>query len=301
MLFPGKFIAEDALAILRIRRIGFACLMTWAVGCAGVVRAQEGAASGLGPKIPAYDVVSIKPMRGPLEFTGAMDDPDGTHVVDTLKGLVSYAYGVRPEFVVCDIKTCDAEVFDVRAKVAGKDVAELAKLTLEQRGLMLQGVLAERFGVKVHTEARPLRVYNLVIAKGGSKVPAHPPNTVPHTSFANGRPSDGVLRFKGTEVIGYAVTIGSFANTIAGTFPDSVERPVIDKTGLQGKYDFNLKWTAEKSGSTSPDGVGDGGQPADAGQSIFTALQEQLGLRLQPATESMPMIVVDEAHMPSAN
>jgi uncharacterized protein (TIGR03435 family) len=254
-----------------------------------------------GLKIPAYDVVSIKPMRGPLEFTGAMDDPDGTHVVDTVKGLVSYAYGVRPEFVVCEIKACDAGMFDVRAKVAGEEVGDLAKLTSEQRGLMLKAVLVERFGVKVHTEARPLRVYDLVVAKGGAKVPVHPPNAVPHTSFANGRPSDGVLRFKGTEIIGYAVTIGSFANTIAGAFSESVERPVIDKTGLQGKYDLNLKWTAEKLGSALSGGVGDSGQAADAGPSIFTALQEQLGLKLEPATESMPMIVVDEAHLPSAN
>jgi uncharacterized protein (TIGR03435 family) len=52
-----------------------------------------------------------------------MDDPDGTHIIHTLKGLVSYAYGVRPEFVSCEIKWCDSATFDVRAKVAEEDVA----------------------------------------------------------------------------------------------------------------------------------------------------------------------------------
>jgi uncharacterized protein (TIGR03435 family) len=124
------------------------------------MRAQDllGSSSAAGPELPAYEVVSIKPLRGPLEFTGAMDDPDGSHVVDTVKGLVSYAYGVRPEFVACEIKACEAGMFEVRAKVAGQDVAAFEKLTSAQRGLMLKGVLADRFGLKVHTEARPIRV-----------------------------------------------------------------------------------------------------------------------------------------------
>jgi uncharacterized protein (TIGR03435 family) len=230
-----------------------------------------------------------------------MDDPNGTHVIHTLKGLVSYAYGVRPEFVACEIKWCDSATFDIRAKVAGADVPALEKLTSEQRGLMLKATLAERFGVKVHTELRPLRVYELVVAKGGAKVHVHPLNATPQTSFANGRPSDGVMRFRRTEIKGYAVTIESLANTVSGVFSESVERPVINKTGLQGTYDFDLKWGAEKPGPASVGAVRNGGQPGESGPSIFTALQEQIGLKLQPATESVQMIVVDDAHLPSAN
>jgi uncharacterized protein (TIGR03435 family) len=113
------------------------------------------------------------------------------------------------------------------------------------------------------------------------------------------------MMFRGSEIKGYAVTISALANTLSGLFAESVERPVIDKTGLQGTFDFDLKWTAEQTASKSPDAASNGSQQEDpqegSAPSIFTALQEQLGLKLQPATEATQMIVVDDAHMPSQN
>lgn len=290
-----------------MRRTHVALLMLLAVLCATAALAQEPLASALpaSVKVPQYEVVAIRPATDFIEFRGAMDAPDGTHIIHMLKGLVSYAYGVRPEFVSCKIKWCDSVMFDLKAKVAESDVADLQKLTHDQRGLMLRSTLAERFGLKVHAEARPLRVYDLVIAKGGAKLHVHPPNATAQTVFANGRPPDGVMMFRGSEIKGYAVTISSLANTLSGIFAESVDRPVIDKTGLQGNYDFDLKWTAEQAAIKSSDAVGNGSQPGDPQEDpapgIFTALQEQLGLRLQPATDSTQMIVVDDAHMPSAN
>jgi uncharacterized protein (TIGR03435 family) len=281
--------------------------MLLTVVCATLARAQDPLASPLPAslKIPQYEVVSIRLATDFIEFRGAEDTSDGTHIIHTLKGLVSYAYGVRPEFVSCEIKWCDSVTFDLRAKVAGSDIADLQKLKSEQRGLMLKATLAERFGLKLHSEVRPLRVYDLVIAKGGTKLHVHAPNATPQTVFANGRPVDGVMMFRGTEIKGYAVTMSALANTLSGAFAESVERPVVDKTGLQGVYDFDLKWTAEQTGFKSSDAVTTGRQQGDSEEdsapSIFTALQEQLGLRLQPATEPTQMIVVDDAHMPSEN
>ena len=129
----------------------------------------------------------------------------------------------------------------------------------------------------------------------------HPLSAKPQTSFANGRASDGVLRFRGSEIDGYAVTTGALADTLSGVFSESVERPVLDKTGLQGRYDIHLKWAADKAGGTSANAVGKDGQPVEEGPSIFTALQEELGLKLEPATETRQVLVVDEAGLPSPN
>ncbi len=230
-----------------------------------------------------------------------MDDPDGTHVIHTLKGLVSYAYGVRPEFVACTIKWCDSVTFDIRAKVAGADVAELQALTSEQRGLMLKATLAERFGVKVHTEARPLRVYELVVARGGAKLRERAPNAPASTVFKDGWPPDGVTMLGASSMRASAVTMTSLATTLSGIYGESVERSVVDKTGLQGKYDVDLQWNASRPPLTVGKDSQLRGPQDETAPSIFTALQEQLGLKLQPATESTQMIVVDEAHMPSAN
>jgi uncharacterized protein (TIGR03435 family) len=290
---------------MRKTRVAFPMLL--AVLCATAALAQDPLAPALpaSMKVPQYEVVSIRPATDFIEFRGAMDAPDGTHIIHTLKGLVSYAYGVRPEFVSCKIKWCDSVMFDLKAKVAESDVADLQKLTHDQRGLMLKPTLAERFGLKVHSEVRPLRVYDLVLAKGGTKLHALPPSATPQTVSANGRPPDGVMMFRGNEIKGYVVTVSALAKTLSGLFSESVERPVVDKTGLQGTYDFDLKWTAEQTAIKSPDAVENGSQQADpqedAAPGIFTALQEQLGLRLQPATEPTQMIVVDDAHMPSAN
>jgi uncharacterized protein (TIGR03435 family) len=303
MLSLDKYNWGNALAILTIRRVRFAWLMLSALCCAGLVRAQDtpGSSSAATLKIPAYEVVSIRPATDPVEFRGAMDDPDGTHIIHTLKGLVSYAYGVRPEFVACELKLCDSVTFDIRAKVEAGDVTSLAKLTSEQRGLMLKATLAERFGVKVHTEARPLRVYELVVTRGGAKLRERARNAPANTVFRDGWLPDGVTMLGASSMRASAVTMTSLAKTLSGIYGESVERPVVDKTGLQGKYDVDLQWTASKP----PLAVGKDSQlrgPQDeTAPSIFTALQEQLGLKLQPATDSMQVIVVDAAHMPSAN
>lgn len=296
------------MAINNILRVQVASIILATVlGATTSARAQATLGSPMSSsiKVPQYEIVSVRLATDPIEFRGADDVPDGTHVIHTLKGLVSYAYGVRPEFVSCELKWCDSVTFDLRAKVASSDVADLQKLTSEQRGLMLKTTLTERFGVQLHTESKPLRVYDLVVAKGGSKLQARSTNGIPQTVRVNGRPPDGVMMFRGSEIKGYAVTILALAKTLSGLFSESVDRTVIDKTELQGTYDLDLKWAAERNTARSPDALMNGSQQGDSQEdfapSIFTALQEQLGLKLQPATELTQMIVVDYAHMPGDN
>jgi uncharacterized protein (TIGR03435 family) len=156
----------------------------------------------------------------------------------------------------------------------------------------------------VHTETKTLPVYELMIAKEGSKLK----EATPGDTYTNGiKGPDGVahggmMRMGRGEVTGQALPVESLVNMLSR----QLQRTVIDKTGLTAKYDFTLQWTEE--GPTPMFKGSDGGsqQRADAapdatGPSIFTALQEQLGLRLQPAKGPVETLVVDHVEMPSEN
>jgi uncharacterized protein (TIGR03435 family) len=138
---------------------------------------------------------------------------------------------------------------------------------------MVQALLADRFQLKLHTETRTLPAYDLVLAKGGSKL-------LP--SESNGK-SIGVSR---THFNGQGLGMTSIAeelSKIAG-------RVVVDKTALTGRYDLKLQWTPDDGAA------GDTDAPT-----LFTAIQEQLGLKLEPAKEPVPVLVVDHVEQPSPN
>ena len=109
----------------------------------------------------AYEVVSIRPAGPILEFKGADDSADGTRIINSLKALVGYAYEMRPDFVSCSLKWCDSALFDIRGKVAEADIPQLAKLSSEQRGVLLRSVLLERFGLRFHRETRTVPVFEV--------------------------------------------------------------------------------------------------------------------------------------------
>jgi uncharacterized protein (TIGR03435 family) len=136
--------------------------------------------------------------------------------------------------------------------------------------------------VKTHIEVKQLPVFDLSIAKGGIKF---------HEA-SHGDPSDkqGNVYFSATEVTGYGVPVGNLVMVLKR----QVEREVIDKTGLTGKYDFHLKWRPEQTGSNA--GLND-----DEFPSFFTALQEQLGLKLQSSKGPVDTLVVDHIQEPSEN
>jgi uncharacterized protein (TIGR03435 family) len=142
---------------------------------------------------------------------------------------------------------------------------------------MLQGLLAERFQLVVHSESRDTAVYALVIDRKGSKLVESDPN------------AKGILRMSGR---GRIVGSGATMTQLAGWFSNAngVERPVLDETGLTGRYEFTLEWSNPLNGeqdSTKP--------------SIFTAMPEQLGLRLEPRHAPVKVLVIDHAEMPGEN
>jgi uncharacterized protein (TIGR03435 family) len=255
-------------------------------------------------KVPAFDVVSVKQDKSEGSMIRVMMKPDGYAATNvSLKMLIEEVYGIRQDLISGAPGWVDSIRFDIDAKVAGGNVDDLKKLKPEQRMSMLKPMLADRFQVKVHTETKTLPVYELVVAKGGSKLK----EAMPGYTYTNGiKGPDGVahggmMRMSRGEVTGQALAVESLVNMLSR----QLQRTVIDKTGLTGKYDFTLQWTEESSDPMFKGG--DGSQqkaepaPDATGPSIFTALQEQLGLKLQSAKGPVETLVIDHVEMPSEN
>jgi uncharacterized protein (TIGR03435 family) len=255
-------------------------------------------------KVPAFDVVSVKPNKSDSGMVRVMGKPDGYAASNvSLKMLIQGAYGIREDLISGAPSWADSARFDIDAKVAGSDVDALKKLSPEQRRLILRPLLADRFKLKVHTETKQLPVYELVLAKDGSKLK----EGTPGDTYANGiKGPDGVSRggmMRGPgQLTAQAVPMTNLANMLS----QQLRRTVLDKTGLPGKYDIELYWAPDQGADPMFKGP-DGSLPkADAapdssGPSIFTALQEQLGLKLQSAKGPVETLVIDHVEMPSEN
>lgn len=202
---------------------------------------------------------------------------DSCHFVDRpLLAFIMVAYNLSQKPIHGDPLAGDSDLFDLDAKI---DPADLPTTPLSSRQLadMLQPVLADRFQLRVHHETRTLPVYNIVLAKGGLKMKKSAlPGTCYHTSVGSG------LR----------VERDCTMNDIGSILEDPSGRYVIDKTRLSGRYDFDLHWTP---GDTPPD------SPLAGGPSIFTAVQEQLGLKLESSRAPVDVLVIDSAEQPSPN
>lgn len=231
-------------------------------------------------KLPLYDVVSIKPNKsGDSNYGIRTGDDSATATNVSLKFLASMAYGIKPDLISGISGPIDSARFDVIAKVVDPDPAVMKKLTNKQWNSMLLPVLAERFQLRAHTEIKALPVYELVLIPSGPRFKQSSDSSKPGGLW-------NVSNNQGK------VTAHDFSMTsLASLLTDVVHRTVIDKTGLTGKYELELKWS-EDINSTST---------TDSGPSIFTALQEQLGLKLKPAKGPVETLVVDHAAMPSEN
>jgi uncharacterized protein (TIGR03435 family) len=234
-------------------------------------------------KIPQFDVISVKPSKD--NGTRVQFTPDGMRgtAVTTQFLLFEGFGGINQNQVIGEPSWSTVDGFDIEAKVAAVDLPTLAKMTFEQRRTMFQQILADRFKLVAHHETRELPIYQLTIGKSGSRLkesaPDDPVSTTPRRKGIMFGPGRGEV----------TSTDGSLSMIIA-PLSRQLGRIIVDKTGLTGRYDFNLKWT--------PDGV----EPSDqSGPDIFTAIQEQLGLKLESAKGPVDVIVIDRIEKPSAN
>jgi uncharacterized protein (TIGR03435 family) len=221
-----------------------------------------------------FDAVSIRPNPSD-SYSGSIVGGGGTSgrltITNTaLRDCVAFAFGIPPgrEFQLVGPGWLDTEKFDIAATYP-------APKSREQIQEMLKKMLAERFGLKVHYEPRELESYALVVAKKGAKLK-------PNTDDA----ADGGFIHGPGHITMRAGTMAGFANRLSG--PDfHLDRPVVDLTEIKGAWDFSLAW--------SPDGT-------QEGPSLFTALEEQLGLRLETRKLTFQILVVDSvSRTPTAN
>lgn len=216
---------------------------------------------------PQFEVASIKRSapgsRGPTIYNPTPKRFAITSI--TTKGLIAYAYDVR-DFQISGVPGwAGSEEYDIVAKPQG-DASN------ERILAMARGLLAERFSLTLHHESKEMPVLTLVVAKGGPRLQPSVGTGGPEVRGGRGR------------LVARKVTMGLLAAQLAGRVLD---RAVLDGTGIAGEFDVNLEWTPDES--------------PDPGPSIFTALQEQLGLKLESQKGVVDVLVVDHVERPSAN
>jgi uncharacterized protein (TIGR03435 family) len=251
-------------------------------------------------KLPAFEVASIKPDKSGTPMIMFRLTPDGVNVANTpLKMLIQQAYGVEENQVIGFPNGLNAERYDIEAKVDSSDVAKLHDLDPHQRMRMLQPVLAERFQLKVHRETRDLPVFELLLGKGGPKFhEAKPGDTYPNgIKGPDGHSGPGLVWIQDGQLTCQAVGMVELTRILS----QRLGHNVLDKTGLTGKYDFTMQWPREEGPGSMLDGGEGGNAPESSGPSIFTVIQEQLGLKLESHKAPVEVLVIDHVEAPSAN
>lgn len=238
--------------------------------------------------------------------------PDGLMTKNqTLQELLKLAYGVQASQISGGPDWLTTATFNIEATLNDATVAELKKLSPEQqkmeRDLMFQSLLADQFKVALHRESRLLPGYALVIAKNGPKVqPAKPGDTYPNgIKGLDGLPA-GPHKFNfGPEGVIVQALPMSFVSSSLATH---LGQPVVDRTGLTGDYDFTMKFSA--GGETATQNHDQTGAkittiPVSSisahNAALIAAVEEQLGLKLDPQTIPLPVLVIDRAEKPAAN
>jgi uncharacterized protein (TIGR03435 family) len=224
-----------------------------------------------------------------------------------LRRLILIAWGVQDYQLVGDPAWLDSAHYDIQAKADGNPSVQ------QMEGPMLQVLLEERFKLTVHHETRQLPVYELSVGKSGAKlqlskegsctsysVDSPPPATAP------GMPRPNFCGFRRTgadglnqTLDGTGITMVALATNLSRTYNSVLGRNVIDRTGLTGTFDMRLKWAFDPLNDRR---AGSDAAPQDlAGPSIFTALQEQLGLKLESARGPVEVLILDHIEKPSDN
>ncbi|WP_156993596.1 TIGR03435 family protein [Terriglobus sp. TAA 43] len=226
-----------------------------------------------------FDAVTVKPNKtGSSTMASMYHSGDMLQLENITLQVALWDVFDQQEYLIDGVPDWGKRLhFDIQGKILDATPQAIDALTLDQRRAMVIRVLQERFGLKTHWITRDAPEYALVVAKGGSKLT---PTTFTRTS--SGR---NLYNWSAE-----SVTTDDLAKGLAGT----LRRPVENRTGLTGQYDFHLKWSADKS-ELSP------GSAADDAPSIFTAVKETLGLELKPITGPVQVLVVDTLELPDEN
>lgn len=239
-------------------------------------------ANSITPNPPAFEVVSVKLSKPNCEGMMVSSPPGrfSAHCT-TLLGLLFNAYPtVKPSVPIPGLPGWANSVrFDVDAKTDNETAVAMENLPREeqwkQTQTMLQQALADRFKLRTHNETREGPIYELVTAKGGFKLKEAPASE--HSRGTSWGRDHIEVRTGPVRSLVFALS-------------DLLSRNVVDRSGLNGNYDIDLKWTPDDQQGTP-----------DAGPTLFTALEEQLGLKLVPAKGPVETLVIDHVERPTEN
>jgi uncharacterized protein (TIGR03435 family) len=293
------------------------CVASTAFVTLATLVAIESASAQTGTAAPAatekFDVTSVRPNKGPVEAGMTFAPRPGGFAARnvTLRLLIMLAYEVRELDIVGGPSWLASDRFDIAGTIDARDKADDAA-----RQQMLQALLAERFKLRVHKEERELPIYTLVASRPDRKLGAR---LRPFTGECLDAPTSGAASApripsgllplsdptKGSQpclaslVVGRLSVRGLPMTELVATLARmrDVGRRVVDRTELVGRFDYDLEWTPAVMpiGVTAPTPT----DQSNAGPNLFTALQEQLGLKLEPGREALPVLVIDSADQPS--
>jgi len=298
-----RAIRSTAAFVLTAASIAFSCPMLLAQTTAPAAAPSSPMTDA--PPASSFDVATIKPhpSDGDPSWIGIRNTPDGVEgAFVTIPILIQRAYGLRSaDQVSAGPEWTKNERFDIQAKMSEVEMAEMKKLspaeTKARREVMLQALLAERFKLKVHSETRQAPVFELVIDRGGSKLKdAATDADLPLGKGEDGKPLVGFNQATESTMVAQGESTRALADFLSQP-TSGLGRPVVDKTGLNGAYNFTLNWVPHWDRI-----LPGGGRPAspEEADSLFESLR-QIGLKLQPATAPIDIIVIDHVERPSEN
>ena len=238
---------------------------------------------------PGFDVATIKPSEPGKQGKGFGFQAGHFRTINTnMNDLIAFAYGLHSKQIVDAPAWFGTDLFDIEAKPDTE-----GRPNLKQMGIMVQKLLTERFQLKFHHDKRELSVYAITVAPGGPKMTKTTSSATDQQAFFFRALGD--LTVRNMNMVDYATWMQSGV----------MDRPVMDQTGLTDRYDFQLKWTPDDSQFAQFRGVGSTPPPPtedpNAPPSLYTAVTEQLGLKIGPAKLPDDVIVIDHAEKPSAN
>jgi uncharacterized protein (TIGR03435 family) len=256
----------------------FVVTMEVLVAVAGWVNAQS-------PKKPAFEVASIRPAVYGSHPRSIQYSAGGRFTASNvpLGALIQEAYAIRGFQLSGGPDWVNSDQFDIVAKADG-DASKA------QVRVMLQTLLADRFQLELRRESKEVNVYTLTVGKMGPKLKEV---KLDEDNAARGMRFGGIGRIAG--VMASMPQFVVMLSDIRLNGSAILDRPVLDRTGLAGVYDFKLEWSgeeqsADRTTSTNP-----------AGPSIFTAVQEQLGLKLESTKAAVEFFVIEQAGKPTEN
>ena len=247
-----------------------------------------------------YEVVSVRKHRSntsPLHAT----TPDSFDATATVQFLIQIAYDMHDFQISGAPGWIGSALFDIQAKMNKSDARELEKLNPDERNRerrqMLQVLITDRFHLRAHRETKEHKIYALVIADDG-RPKIRRSKAEDASRYATENPNRGALTLGFGDASGESVPISSLIRVLS----QEVGRVVIDRTGLTGKYDFKLQWKPDQKQPPIFGEAEDSRSTAQtSGPSIFTAVQEQLGLKLLAQRGPMEILVIDHIEKPSEN